>query len=212
MSLAGEGSEMRFVALILAVFVVIASASASAEGWKEYTYPGDAFGVSFPADPVVETTTYQAADGRSVAARVYSLKQDTSVFSMTIADLSDAGMEENIIIDHAIKSLSQGGEIKVDIPHRVSQVYGRQLSIAGADGSRSLIALFYHKHRLYQLEGKVMPADKGGTGDAIRFQQSLIFIDGTSNRFPIGTLLAAFTHFFETRIGPLMAKWLPHSA
>jgi hypothetical protein len=198
---------MRVILLIIAAF--IASVSASAQDWKEYTYPKDSFGVSFPAQPVVETTTYQAADGRSVEARVYSLRQDSSMFKMTIADLSDAGMEENTVIDHAIKTLSQGGEIKVDIPHRVSQVYGRQLSIVGADGSRSLVALFYHKHRLYQLEA--LAADKGGTGDAIRFQQSLIFIDGSSNRFPIGTLLAALTHFFETHIGPLMAKWLPQS-
>jgi hypothetical protein len=198
---------MRVIALVLAVFVV--SATAAAQGWKEYTYPTDSFGVSFPADPVVETSTYQAADGRMVEARVYSLTQDNSLFRMTIADLSDAAMEENTVIDHAIKTLSQGGEIKVDIPHRVSQVYGRQLSIVGADGSRSLVALFYHKRRLYQLEGKALDANKDGTGDAIRFQQSLIFIDGSSNRFPIGTLLAAFTHYFETHISPLMAKWLP---
>ncbi len=200
---------MRLIALVVALFVVAAAVPALAEGWKEYTYPADAFGVSFPADPAIETTTYVAADGRTVAARVYSLTQDNSLFRMTIADLSDSSLEEKAVIDHAVKALSQNGEIKVDIPHRVSQVYGRQLSVVGADGSRSLIALFYHKRRLYQLEGKALAAEEGGTGNAIQFQQSLIFIDGASNRFPIGTLIGAITHFFETHIGPLMAKWLP---
>lgn len=194
---------MRLIVLILVLFI---SGPATAQNWKEYTYPTDSFGVSFPADPVLETMTYQAADGREFQARVYSLTQDKSVFRMTIADLSDAAMEEGAVIDHAVKSLSQGGQIKLDIPHRVSQVYGRQLSIVGADGSRSLVALFYHKRRLYQLEGKALAANTDGTGDAIRFQQSLIFIDNASNRFPVGTLLAALSHFFEAHLSQFVLR------
>ena len=41
--------------------------------------------------------------------------------------------------------------------------------------SRSSIALFYHKQRLYQIEGKTLAG--GSTSDAIRFQQSLVFTD-----------------------------------
>ena len=78
------------------------------------------------------------------------------------------------MIDHAVKTLAQGGEIKLDIPHRISRVYGRQLSIQGADGSHLSIAVFYHDHRLYQIEGK---ATGKTTADAIRFQQSLVFTD-----------------------------------
>jgi len=170
---------MRVIAIILAVYV--GGGPAAAQSWTEYTYPGDAFSVAFPAEPKVETTTYRAADGRAVEARVYSVSQDGGVFKMTIADLPDTAVEDSVI-DHAIKTLSQGGEIKVDIPHRISRVYGRQLSIVGAGGSHSSVAVFYHKRRLYQIEGTVLPTGSNATSDAIRFQQSLAFTDDASNR------------------------------
>ena len=60
-------------------------------------------------------------------------------------------------------------------------MYGRQLSILGSDGSRSSVALFDYRGRLYQIEGKSLPTGNA-TADAIRFQQSLIFTDNGSNR------------------------------
>jgi hypothetical protein len=164
---------MRLIAFLLAAFVV--SSPAAAQSWKEYRYPDFAFTVSFPAEPRIEITTYQAADGRVVPARVYSVTQASSVFQMMVADLTNAGLEESAVIGHAIRTLSQGGEIKLDIPHRISRVFGRQLSIQAADGSRSSVALFFHDQRLYQIGGKALAI--GTTADAIRFQQSLVFTD-----------------------------------
>jgi hypothetical protein len=165
---------MHLIAFIVALFA--ASNPAAAQSWTEYTYPDYAFTVSFPAEPRIETAVYQAADGRSLPARVYSVTQQNSAFVMTVVDLSNSGLEESAVIDHAIKTLSRGGEIKLDIPHRISRVFGRQLSIQAADGSRSSIAVFYHKQRLYQIEGKALATGKT-TAEAIRFQQSLVFTD-----------------------------------
>jgi hypothetical protein len=164
---------MRLIATIMALFVV--STSATAQEWKEYAYPDDAFTVAFPADPKIETVSYQSSDGRPVEARVYSVAQDSGVFRMTVADLSETALEEKSVIDHAVNGLKQGGEVKIDITHRISQIYGRQLSIAGADGSHSFVALFFHDKRLYQIEGRAAAAD--ATADALRFQQSLTFTD-----------------------------------
>src|SRR5207245_99829 len=111
----------------------------AAQSWKEYSDPDFAFTVSFPGEPKVESTTYQVADGRAVPARVYSIAQGDGVFKMMVADLTDSGLEESAVIDRAVATLSQGGEIKVNIPHRVSRVFGRQLSILGQDGSRSTV-------------------------------------------------------------------------
>jgi hypothetical protein len=169
---------MRLIAFLAALIAV--ATPAAADGWAEYAYPKDAFTVAFPAAPTIEATTYQAADGRAVAARVYSVARDGGVFKMTVADLQ--GAEENAVIDHAVKALSQGGEIKLDIPHRISRVYGRQLSIAGPEGSRSMVAVFYFNKRLYQIEGTALPGDPNAAADAIRFQQSLEFTDGGTNR------------------------------
>jgi len=176
-----EEPKMRSIVLALATFV--AGGPAAAQSWQEYSYPTYSFAVAFPADPQIERTTYQVADGRSVEAQVYSVRQATSVLKVTVAELAGANLEESAVIGHAIKTLSAGGEVKIDIPHRIYRVYGRQLSILGADGSRSTVAVFDYNGRLYQIEGKALPGGSGDT-DVLRFQQSLTFTDGGSNRSP----------------------------
>jgi hypothetical protein len=171
---------MRQIVLILAVLA--ASAPAKAQSWKEFRDPAYSFGVSFPGDPEITTTTYQVADGRAVEARVYSLAEDNAVFKVTIAEIADPALDEKAVIDQAISNLAQGGDIKVNIAHRVGRVFGRQLSIAEADGSRLSAAVFYVNGRLYQIEGKALATGEDATGEAIRFQQSLIFTDRASNR------------------------------
>jgi hypothetical protein len=173
---------MRSIAFVLATFV--ASAPAAAQGWQEYTYPDYAFAVAFPGDPQVESTTHQVAAGRSVAARVYSVRQSNVVFKMTVAELAGTNLEESVVIDHGIKTLSEGGTVKVDVPHRIYRVYGRQLAVEGADGGYSMAALFDYKGRLYQIEAKALPGRSASDTnfDLVRFQQSLTFTDGGSNR------------------------------
>jgi hypothetical protein len=80
------------------------SAPAAAQGWEEYSYPDYPFSVAFPANPQVETTTYQVADNRVVPARVYSLRQNGLIFKMTVA-FEGANLEESAIIEHAIKAM-----------------------------------------------------------------------------------------------------------
>jgi hypothetical protein len=169
---------MRLIAFTLAAFV--AGGPAAAQTWQEYSYPAYSFTVAFPADPQIETTTYRLADGRAVEAHVYAVRQNDGVFTVTVAELANTGLDESAVIDHATKMLSAGGEMKINIPHRVYQVYGRQLSMLGADGSRSMVALFDFNGRLYQIEGKAL---RGGNPlDMLRFQQSLVFTGGGSNR------------------------------
>src|SRR4051812_23532985 len=123
---------MRLIAVILALFL---AAPAAAADWMEYEYPDYSFTVHFPADPKIEFTTYQGFDGRSYDARIYSVTQDTGVFKLTIAELPD--VEESALIGHAVKTMTDGGVVKIDIPHRIRTFYGRQLGIAGVNGGYS---------------------------------------------------------------------------
>ena len=102
--------------------------------WEEYSYPDYAFSVAFPANPQVDTMTYQIADNRSVPARIYSVRQGNVVFSMIVAELKGTNLEERAVVDHAIKMLSQSATVRLNIPARIYQVYGRQLTLDGADG------------------------------------------------------------------------------
>jgi hypothetical protein len=170
---------MRIVAFAVAAIV---SGPAAAQSWQEYSYPEYAFSVTFPTSPKIETTTYEVADGRSVPARIYSVRQDKSQFKMTVADLANTGLDERAVIDHAIKMLSQGATVRVNVPARIYQVYGRQLTVEGADGSRSMVAMFDIMGRLYQIEAKGLPG--GNEFELTRFQQSLVFERGVTNRSP----------------------------
>src|SRR6202008_316413 len=125
-------------------------------------------------------TTQQGPDGRTVTARVYSVRQDHAAFKVAIVDLSDSTLDESTVTDYAIRSLPKGGEVKLDVPARINRVYGRQLSITGTDGSHSSAAVFYLNGQLYEIEAKVLPPESDAV--AIRFQQPLIFTRGVSNR------------------------------
>jgi hypothetical protein len=171
---------MRTIPFILATFAF--SAPAVAQSWEEYTYPEYAISVAFPASPKIETTTYQIADGRSVPARVYSVRQDKGEFKLMVADLANTGLDEKTVVDRAITALSLGATVKLNVPARIYRVYGRQLTVEGADGSRSMVAIFDLKGRLFQIEAKV---PRGGSEfELTRFQQSLVFDREISNRSP----------------------------
>lgn len=173
---------MRSIAFVLATFV--AGAPAAAQGWEEYSYPEYAFSVAFPADPQVVTTTYQVVDRLSVPARIYSVRQTNVVFRMMVAELEGTNLEESAVVDHAIATLSRDATIRINIPARIYQVYGRQLTVEGADGSRSMVQLFDYKDRLYQIEAKALPGQNVSDlqSTVVRFHQSLSFNDGGSNR------------------------------
>jgi hypothetical protein len=169
-----ENIKMRLITFIVAI--IAASAPADAQSWREYEYPNEGFTAAFPAEPKVETTSYQASGGRLVEARVYSVVQEGGEFKVTVADLSHTEMSEGNVMAYAVMMLSRGGEIKLDIPHSTRRIIGRQASIDGVDGSQTYASVFFHNRRLYQIEGTV-PAG-GSTADAIRFQQSFDFTDG----------------------------------
>jgi hypothetical protein len=173
---------MRSMLFALAVFV--ASGPAAAQSWEEYAYSEYAVSLAFPANPQIEMTSYQVAEEHSVPARVYSVHQNKMVFNLTIADLAGTNIEESALIDNAIKRLSTGGELKLNLPHRIYRVYGRQFVVEGRDGSSSMAAVFDYKGRLYLIEAKALPG--GITAETefalTRFQQSLTFTDGGSNR------------------------------
>jgi len=165
---------MRPSALFLAM---ILAGPAAAQQWTEYQSPDAAFTVHFPTDPNIEMTTYRAPDGRSFGARVYSVAQENGVFTLTVADVPETGnqVQEDALMNEAVKRMTDGGVIKFDIQHRIRWFYGRQLGVAGENGGYSYVAVFHHNNRLYQIEGKAFAAGGQAEADAMRFQQSLDF-------------------------------------
>jgi hypothetical protein len=162
---------MRLIAFVVASLLL--AGPAAAKDWMEYAYPDHSFTVAFPAEPRIEPTTYQAADGRPFAARTYSVALDGSVFKLTVVELPETNTNGDALVSHAVKTLTDGNQIKLDIPHRIRSTYGRQLALARADGSFTYVAVFFHKQRLYQLEGIAAVAGGDADVDAMIFHQSL---------------------------------------
>jgi len=162
---------VRLIAVVLAMFF---TSSAMADDWKDYDNAEYSFAIHFPVEPTVETTTYQAANGRSFNAHTFSVQQETGVFKVTVVEMpGEKTGEDASVVKDAAKTAAEGGVVKFDIPHRVRAVYGRQLGIVGSNGGYSYVALFYHKQRLYKIEGKAFIAGGQAEADAMRFQQSL---------------------------------------
>jgi hypothetical protein len=113
---------MRLITFIVAI--IAASVPASAQGWREYEYPNEGFTVAFPAEPKVETTSYQASGGRLVEAHVYSVVQEGGEFKVTIADLSHTEVSEGNVMAYAVLMLSRRGEVRIDIPHSTRRIIG----------------------------------------------------------------------------------------
>jgi hypothetical protein len=162
------------VRLIVVVLALLFACPAVADDWKEYENREYSFAIHFPVDPAVQSATYQAADGRSFQAHVFSAKLESGLFKVTVVEIPDDETGEALVRD-ATKSAAESGVIKFDIQHRVRAVYGRQLGIADANGGYSYVALFSHNKRLYQIEGKAFVAGGQAEVDAMRFQQSLDF-------------------------------------
>ena len=158
-------------------FAMIFAYPVAAADWIEYESPDHAFTVHFPADPNIDMTAYQTADGRSFDARTYSAKHEAGIFTLTVAEVPETGnqVQEEALMSDTIKKMTEGSLVKFDIPHRVRWFYGRQLGIAGASGGYSYIAVFHHNNRLFQIEGKAFVAGGQAEVDAMRFQQSLDF-------------------------------------
>src|SRR5258707_12368177 len=101
--------NMRLIVFILAA--LLCGGPAVAQNWQEYSYPDQFFTVAFPAEPQLETTTYQVAHDRSVEAHVYAVYQRTAAFKATAAQLAPTGLAERAPIDQEIRTLSQGAEV-----------------------------------------------------------------------------------------------------
>lgn len=168
-------TPLRIVAFAVTTAALLLGSQAQAQTWREYRYSG--FAVQFPVEPTIASGTYATAEGTTVEALIYSARQAGALYKVTVADLSRAHQNEAQAVNEAIGQLTASGEVVVDVPHRVNRVFGRQLSIAGHDGSRTAIALFYRNRRLYLVEGTILPTnDDSMSSDGVRFQQSLRFI------------------------------------
>jgi len=188
----------RFKQPALAAALWCLAASSLAQDWVEYVHRTDRFAMTFPAMPEVEETTRISAHGVPFPARVYSVQDGLSRYSLTVVDYTDAQsrhmerpdqtdassgaafwiMDVRASEDDAAQSIRErvreaGGEITYEGWADVDKIEGHQMQITNADQSRSFIGIHLNASRLYILEATAPP----GYPPPSWFQQSLQLLD-----------------------------------
>jgi len=167
--------------LMLAALLPVA---ARAQEWKVYPYPDPGFDIQFPAPPTVDQSTFRTPAGVSLPMTRYFVRQDRIVYSLNVVDYSTTSADATATIAETEKSFGASGKVTVAIDARVNRAYGRELSVTGADGSRSAVAVFFVNKHLYTLVGTALPPNAiERSGDTIRFQESLQFTGANGGGF-----------------------------
>ncbi|MGC1459259.1 MAG: hypothetical protein WA825_13380 [Steroidobacteraceae bacterium] len=166
---------MKALVAILLVACLLPIA-ASAQEWKAYPYPEAGFSIQFPASPTVEKSTFKSSAGVSLPMTTYAVRQDRIVYTLSVVDYSSTTADAMSTIAETEKSFGASGKVTVAIDARVNRSFGRELSVTGTDGSRSVVAIFFVDKHLFTLVGEALPPNAiERSGDAIRFQESLQF-------------------------------------
>src|SRR2546427_5755959 len=77
---------MRLMPLISTVLIFSISGPLFAQEWIEFANREDRFTCLFPSQPKITQTTYRSEYGADLPARVYSVTQGESRYSVTVVD------------------------------------------------------------------------------------------------------------------------------
>ncbi len=127
----------------------------------------------FPGEPKIEDIMYTNGD-RTVPARVFSVEEGMSRYSITVADFSKGGPAiDDTIVENAAIALRKTGEVRIQFPEDYTPgVPGRQLNILAADGRHHRASVYMADHRLIITETLSDPNDFA----AIQFEQSVLML------------------------------------
>jgi hypothetical protein len=192
--------NMQFIGLLSATFVLLSPDYSLGQSWFEYVNRTDRFSVNLPGEPQVQDFDYESEFAAIFPARLYTLKDGSNRYSVTVVDFTDAqkihaemdkteaASAENIWINDQRASIiraarefrQRGSEVTYDGWGHIDRGEGEQLQLTNSDGTRTFAGIYLHMpgRRLYILEATV-PADTPPPG---QFQQSLRFLDEDGNR------------------------------
>jgi len=176
---------MRAIAVTTAI-VLLTAVSISAQDWIEYVDRTDRFGVDMPARPTIREITYTSWRGRMLPARVHSVQDGASRYSVTVVNYATDTDVTDVLgsIAHAAWNIcKRGGQVTYDAYAQVDRIAGHELHVTNPDRSLTYAAIHLYDKRLYILEATV-PA---GAAPPLEFQMSLSILDesGTRIRFEL---------------------------
>ncbi len=192
---------MRLKMVTLFSLLFLSAGVSLAQGWIKYVDRAERFIVNFPGEPEIEDISYISHFNATFPARVYTVEQGSSRYSVTVINYTEAerahrelceqpghagecdGFEigtdvRGSIAWEAWNIRKRGGEITHDAFAQVDRIPGHQLQITDADQSRTFVGIYLEGRRLYVLEATV----PGEAPPPIHFQQSLGILDAEGKR------------------------------
>jgi hypothetical protein len=164
---------MRAIVFLTAAALLV-SQSASAQGWKEYSYQEAGFAAQYPGEPKVEEHPFETANGTGVVERDYSVNSGGVDYIVSVADFTRVKPDEHKAIDEAANKLIALGRLTDDVSARIDWYYGREIRVVDRAGTSYTDAIFLIENKLYQLK-VVFPAtnsDPVGSSGIHFFQQA----------------------------------------
>ena len=184
---------MRYLRLAAAAVAALSANVAYAQGWHEYTSRDEFFLVNLPSDPQITSTTYRAASGAMLPAKLFVATEGQRRYTVTVVHYMNASAaDEAAAIEHAVQSLrSRQAQVTYDRAQQFEGLPGHMIYLVNPDQSRVAAAIILHPRdtgqggpgRLYILEGHV-PA---GAAPPIQFAQSFFLMDENATRLDYGT-------------------------
>jgi hypothetical protein len=157
---------------------------AGAQEWQAYTYPDPGFTIQFPAVPAVQTGRIKNSTGVPLPMTRYLVRQERIIYTLTVVNYSSTNADALSTIAETERSLGTSGKVTAAAGARVRRFFGRELTVEGPDGARSAIAIFFVNKHLYTVVGQALPPNAAEeSGDAVRFQESLQFLEDDGGFF-----------------------------
>jgi hypothetical protein len=154
---------------------------AFAQNWIEYKDGVDRFGVSMPHQPNVEEISYTSWRGRTLPARIHSVQDGASRYSVTVVNYASDPDVTDVLGSVAFAATNfrkRGGEVTFDAYEQVDRIPGHELHITNADGSVTYAEINLYERRLYILEATVLR----NAAPPLLFQMSLEILDENGQR------------------------------
>jgi hypothetical protein len=104
---------MRMMPIISLILIFSMSGPLFAQDWMEFANSADRFTCIFPEQPKIAETTYQSEYGADLPARVYSVTQGQSRYSVTVVDYSQV---QRLLTEKA-KGCPAGDVVCVGLPN-----------------------------------------------------------------------------------------------
>ena len=171
----------RFVFFAFVVVHNVFLSSALAQDWIEYKDRLDRFGVSMPHQPKIEEITYTSWRGHKLPARVHSVQDAGSHYSVTVVNYASDPDVTDVLGSVAFAATSfrrRGGEVTFDAYEQVDRIPGHELHINNPDGSVTYAEINLFERRLYILEATV----PRHAAPPLLFQMSLEILDDNGQR------------------------------